>query len=326
MKIRKLLAFFTVAALTAALAGCSKEESGETQKVGTAYPDKKVGFQLEKPADDDQIAILHTTTGDIYIRFFPEAAPKAVENFTTHAKNGYYNGLTFHRVINDFMIQGGDPKGDGTGGESIWGTQFEDEFDQKLLNLRGSLAMANSGPKTNGSQFFINQAGADSFQGKDEQIKAEETNKEQVKSYYEQYKSQFAGQFSSWQDLYDYYYPLIPTAVPDDVWKVYEANGGNINLDGAWRKSAGHTVFGQVFEGMDIVDKIAAVDTDEETNKPLTDVKILTIDITTYKAAKSTTGTTAGTTEAATTTTASTTADTTTSTTAATTGTDKAKS
>ena len=98
--------------------------------------DKDYGFQLEKPTAGDTIAVMHTSMGDISLRLFPEAAPKAVENFTTHAKEGYYNGLIFHRVMDDFMIQGGDPKGNGTGGESIWGEPFEDEFYQKLLNLR----------------------------------------------------------------------------------------------------------------------------------------------------------------------------------------------
>ena len=101
------------AALTAALfgiallGGCTKKEETPKNDVGTAYPDKTVGFQLEKPAVGDTVAIMHTSMGDISIRFFPEAAPKAVENFTTHAKNGYYDGLIFHRVIEDFMIQGG---------------------------------------------------------------------------------------------------------------------------------------------------------------------------------------------------------------------------
>ena len=89
---------------------------------------------------------------------FPEYAPKTVENFVTHAKNDYYNGIIFHRVIKDFMIQGGDPTGTGMGGESIWGRQFADEFTPELHNLRGALCMANAGPNTNGSQFFIVQA------------------------------------------------------------------------------------------------------------------------------------------------------------------------
>ncbi len=115
-------------------------------------------FQLEAAKSGDQIAVMHTNMGDISIKLFAEHAPKAVENFTTHAKNGYYDGLIFHRVIKDFMIQGGDPTGTGMGGESIWGHSFEDEFTPELHNLRGALCMANAGPNTNGSQFFIVQA------------------------------------------------------------------------------------------------------------------------------------------------------------------------
>lgn len=105
-----------------------------------------------------KIAVIKTDKGDIKVRLFPEEAPKAVENFVTHAENGYYDGLIFHRVIKDFMIQGGDPKGTGTGGESIWGKPFADEFSSELHNFRGALSMANAGPNTNGSQFFIVQA------------------------------------------------------------------------------------------------------------------------------------------------------------------------
>lgn len=115
-------------------------------------------IQLECVKSGDTVALMHTNMGDIEIKLFAEHAPKTVENFTTHAKNGYYNGLIFHRVINDFMIQGGDPTGTGMGGESIWGHSFEDEFTPELHNLRGALCMANAGPNTNGSQFFIVQA------------------------------------------------------------------------------------------------------------------------------------------------------------------------
>ncbi|ACA38234.1 peptidylprolyl isomerase [Lysinibacillus sp. fkY74-1] len=100
---------------------------------------------------------MNTTLGAVKIKLFPEFAPKTVENFLGHAKSGYYNGIIFHRVIQDFMIQGGDPTGTGMGGESIWGDSFEDEFSDKLFNLRGALSMANAGPNTNGSQFFIVQ-------------------------------------------------------------------------------------------------------------------------------------------------------------------------
>ena len=103
-------------------------------------------------------ALIKTNMGDMEFVLFPEAAPKAVESFTTHAKNGYYNGIIFHRVIKDFMIQGGDPTGTGCGGESAFGHSFEDEFAIDARNYYGALSMANSGPNTNGSQFFIVQA------------------------------------------------------------------------------------------------------------------------------------------------------------------------
>jgi len=105
------------------------------------------------------IAVFKTTKGEFEVELRPDIAPKAVENFTTHAKNGYYNGLIFHRVIKNFMIQGGDPTGTGRGGESIWGKPFEDEFSPNaLFDKTGILAMANAGRNTNGSQFFITTA------------------------------------------------------------------------------------------------------------------------------------------------------------------------
>lgn len=108
-----------------------------------------------KPTETGTAAIIHTTYGDIHIRLFPGAAPKAVENFVTHSKNGYYNNIIFHRVIRKFMIQTGDPLGDGTGGESIWGKEFEDEFSTLKHDKPYTVSMANAGPNTNGSQFFI---------------------------------------------------------------------------------------------------------------------------------------------------------------------------
>ena len=102
------------------------------------------------------IAVLETTQGNIELELRPDLAPKTVENFSTHIKNGYYNGLIFHRIIKNFMIQGGDPTGTGRGGQSIWGGKFKDEFSHKIrFSKAGILAMANAGPNTNGSQFFI---------------------------------------------------------------------------------------------------------------------------------------------------------------------------
>ena len=102
--------------------------------------------------------ILKTTQGDIELELYPSVAPLAVENFLTHIKNGYYDGIAFHRIIKNFMIQGGDPTESGRGGESVWGKPFKDEFKNKTFDAAGILAMANAGPSTNGSQFFITTA------------------------------------------------------------------------------------------------------------------------------------------------------------------------
>ena len=192
--------------------------------------------QKEMPAVGEKIAVIKTDKGDIKVRLFPEEAPKAVENFVTHAENGYYDGLIFHRVIKDFMIQGGDPRGNGTGGESIWGGSFSDEFDPELHNLRGALSMANSGPNTNGSQFFI--------------VQASEVP---------------ANMLEQMRDLED-------NGFPADITAAYEALGGTPWLD--FR----HTVFGQVTEGMDVVDAIAAVETVNDV--PRSDVIIESIEVT----------------------------------------------
>jgi peptidylprolyl isomerase len=105
------------------------------------------------------IAVIETTQGNIELELYEKNAPKSVENFITHIKNGYYNNTQFHRIIKNFMIQGGDPTATGRGGESIWKVKFEDEFTPGLVfDSAGILAMANSGPNTNGSQFFITTA------------------------------------------------------------------------------------------------------------------------------------------------------------------------
>ena len=190
--------------------------------------------QLNKPTEKDTIAIMKTNMGEIKIKLFPEFAPKTVENFTTHAKNGYYDGLIFHRVIKDFMIQGGDPTGTGCGGESIWGRSFEDEFTGELHNLRGALSMANAGPNTNGSQFFIVQAN------------------------------------SCPEDFIMQMKQIDEKVFPNECVEAYEEIGGTPWLD--FR----HTVFGQVYDGMDVVDAIANVAT-VVNDKPANDVIIETI-------------------------------------------------
>lgn len=197
--------------------------------------------QLEKPAIGEEIAIFKTNHGEIRVRLFPEAAPKTVENFVTHAKNGYYDGLIFHRVIKDFMIQGGDPTGTGRGGESIWGKKFEDEIDLNYRNLNGALSMANAGPNTNGSQFFIVQLGS---------IDANIISQMRA-----------AGASKGFLD---------------EIVAAYEEKGGAYWLDGK------HTVFGQVYEGMDVVDDIANVKVGMQ-DKPVDPVVIETIEISEYK-------------------------------------------
>lgn len=252
-----------------------------TKKDAVVYEDKehKVGYQLDKPAVGEQVAIIHTSMGDVSLRLFPEAAPKTVENFVTHAKDGYYDNLTFHRIIDGFMIQGGDPNGTGTGGESIWGDSFEDEFSDHLFNIRGAVAMANSGKDTNGSQFFIDQGDADKFKenGGWTNYEAQWTQAYGMLSKYygtESYDS-FIAQYGS--------YCMDTDLISEDIRKLYEENGGNPTLDGAFNATdKGHTVFAQVYEGIDVVDKIAAVETSASTNKPTTDVIIKNIEITTY--------------------------------------------
>ncbi len=125
-----------------------------------------LGLSLQA-ADEAPVVVFETNVGKIELKMYPEVAPLAVENFTTHVKNGYYNGLIFHRVIKGFMIQGGDPTGTGRGGESIWGKPFKDEFGNNVVfDKPFLLAMANSGPKTNGSQFFITLAPTGWLNGK----------------------------------------------------------------------------------------------------------------------------------------------------------------
>ena len=120
---------------------------------------KEKTFQEQKIKEKMEVAVIKTNMGTIELELFPKEAPKAVENFTKLAYEGYYDGVIFHRVIDNFMIQGGDPTGTGRGGESIWGKPFKDEFSPNLkFDQPGLLAMANAGPGTNGSQFFITLA------------------------------------------------------------------------------------------------------------------------------------------------------------------------
>ena len=125
---------------------------------GFGMVEKELHFpQVDIETVEGPLATIKTNHGDLRIKLFPEHAPKTVANFVALSKDGYYDGVIFHRIIKDFMIQGGDPTGTGMGGESIYGDSFEDEFSEELYNIRGALSMANAGPNTNGSQFFIVQ-------------------------------------------------------------------------------------------------------------------------------------------------------------------------
>ncbi|MFI3230987.1 MAG: peptidylprolyl isomerase, partial [bacterium] len=199
-------------------------------------------LQFSPIEQDEQVAVLSTNYGDIKIRLFPEIAPKAVENFITLATSNYYNGVTFHRVIQDFMIQGGDPTGTGSGGQSIWGTPFEDEFSYELSHFNGALSMANAGSNTNSSQFFIVQ------------------NSQLTQDYILDFQNLIQNQ----DYLLDADYNItVGDIYPVELCEAYIEFGGTPHLDGS------HTVFGQVYEGIDIVNNIAQVQVNAINNKPI---------------------------------------------------------
>lgn len=226
---RKIILGIVLLILIFVLTGCKdssvndKLEYNTTKKEEVKEEVKNVNYeeaakkQMANPEKGETIATITVKNfGDIKIKFFDKSAPKAVENFVTHAKEGYYNGTTFHRVMEEFMIQGGDPDGDGTGGESIWGKGFNEEIDEELLPYRGALCMASRGTGTSsiGSQFFIVQAN-------------------------------YSEDMGTALKYYGYDEKLI---------NAYKNYGGYMSLYG------GYTVFGQVFEGMEVVDKIAKVE------------------------------------------------------------------
>lgn len=203
-------------------------ESSLTQT--TSLNENQLDFpQLTNNVTENEIEIeIITTLGTIRAKVFPDLAPKAVENFITHSDEGYYDETTFHRILTDFMIQGGDPKGDGTGGESIWGEPFETEISSQLFHIRGALAMAKTNaPISIGSQFYIVQNPLDVSTSAD------------------------------------------PSTTPDKIINAY-TSGGYPSLDQLY------TVFGQVIEGMDVVDAISEVETDS-LNKPLKELSLIHI-------------------------------------------------
>ncbi len=218
--------------------------------------------QLEEPKNGEEIVVLTTNMGVIKIKLCPEEAPEAVENFKGLVEKGYYNGIKFHRVLNDFMVQGGDPDGNGTGGESIWGEDFKDELKGDMYHFRGALAYANRGMDTNGSQFYIVQS-------------------PNIQEGYFEYIDEIVKQYGDSEILSDNTSgKIIRVNYSDKAIENYNSLGGTPFLD------FGYTVFGQVFEGMEVVDSIAAVETKESSNGeksvPVSDVIIEKAEIAIY--------------------------------------------
>ena len=228
-------------------------EADLTGSINPEFVPDALANQIAPPASGEQFAIMHTNFGEIHLRLFPDKAPLAVENFVTHARDGFFDGVVFHRVIDGFMLQGGDPTGTGMGGESIWGRPFGDELSPNLRHIRGALSMANAGPDTNGSQFFIvqnNSLDPQSIQHFEAIMEIRNDPSEDDENY-------------TWGELFATEFEFVAH---------YLQHGGAPHLD------AGHTVFGQVFIGMDVVDAIAATPTDA-ADRPVNDVIIERIEI-----------------------------------------------
>ena len=243
--------------------GCGGEKETENNNTNTVTNvDTKTIVQAQAPEEGEEIAVITTSKGVVKMRFFPEEAPKAVENFKTLAKDGYYDGITFHRVINDFMVQGGDPTATGRGGESCWGEDFETEISEKLHFYRGAVAMANAGPDTSGSQFFIVQQKTvmeDALKSIEDAV---DNNEEELGV------TLTDGNFYTLSQLY-----------PDEVLNHYREQGGSAHLEFVF--GGAYSIFGQVFEGMEAVDAVAAAETDEN-DKPLNDIIIESITFESY--------------------------------------------
>jgi cyclophilin family peptidyl-prolyl cis-trans isomerase len=205
------------------------------------------------PEIGENIAVMTVKDyGTIKIKLFPVEAAKGVENFIGLSNIDYYDELIFHRVIKDFMNQGGDPRGDGTGGNSMWGEEFDGGIPEGLYHFSGAIAYANSGAtSTNGSQFYIVNT-PDGFVNGGAYQQAD-------------------GSVVTVTDVYQ-----TGLTLPSNVAAKYAEVGGVPFLDGSY------TVFGQVFEGMDVVRAIAETETDEN-DKPLTQVLIEDISIVPYE-------------------------------------------
>lgn len=242
-----------------ALTGCGNNNANEPEFERTNEEDRMEIIpdfdQFASPAVGEEYVVITTDYGIVELKLFPEFAPMAVENFVTHAKNGYYDGLIFHRVIEDFMIQTGDPEGTGYGGESIFGGGFSIEPNPNLRHLNGALAMARgSDPGSQGSQFYI-------------------VHNNELPDYY---LSEF-NYMKEHQDeeLEEGTGLLIKDLFPASLIDRFIEHGGVPRLDFQY------TVFGQVISGIDVVRTIAAVATNED-DRPLTDVFMNKVEVKAY--------------------------------------------
>lgn len=240
--------------LAAMLSGCN-DTAADTDSSENVYNETSVSdensadsaetsevLNFTPPEENEEIAVFTIKDyGEIKIKLFPEQCPKGVENFVTHIKDGYYDGVIFHRVIENFMIQGGDPDGTGMGGESIYdgGLGFEQEINSGLCHFAGAVSYATSTDKLNKSQFFI--------------VTGEEQSEDSLKVFESRYGKVFT----------------------DSVKSLYYEKGGSPHLDGDYE------VFGQVFEGYDIVLAISKTDTDS-SDRPVSDIVIEKAEIVNY--------------------------------------------
>ncbi len=252
-----------------------------TDKLMTERGDDYGGFvQLGEPPADSPRVRMDTTAGEITLVLYPEAAPKAVENFLALCRQGYYDGSVFHRVIADFMIQSGIPKeGEGS---SIWGAPFEDEPHDRLRHFTGALSMANAGPNTNTCQFFIVQSTGTPGESDLETLMLNwYMNEINYRLYNADLTFYSDAEVQALVDgLNAHFAKVMAEGLPEEIEsryrpaaETYLRNGGTPSLDYK------HTVFGQVIEGMDVVDAIATAETKEndlgEKSAPVNPVTIL---------------------------------------------------
>lgn len=254
LNVRKTAAVILCCMMMIGAAGCGddspsgKKDSGKDKEYSAAEVADDDVLNYTAPKEGEEIAVMTVKDyGEIKFKLFPELCPKGVDNFKQLVEKGYYDGLTFHRVIEDFMIQGGDPEGTGRGGESVWGGSFDGGVTPGLYHFTGALAYANSaGPSTDGSQFYI-VTGPESYS---------DGNAQQYVDAYVQ-----AG-----------------INMPDEAVENYKKNGGAWHLDGF---AGNYTIFGQVIDGLDVAEEISKVSTGEN-DKPETDVVIEKITIEEY--------------------------------------------